>query len=335
MRSCVVLGKAGEWIRALAQDRTMHHEFLEIGGLLLLLVPLTVAVGVILTRRSIKNQLAPLEALRVATLGLESGPALEFTVKPDTLELRALENALNSLLARLSKALEAERSFAQEASHELRTPLTGLRLRLEQLGANHGDDKPLGRSILRCVADVEALSRLVEALLLLARTEIRERPTELVNLADLARDVVARQVELDAPTLPPVIVEAPDEVLVDGSEDLLRRAIANLVENTRKHGGPRVHARIRIAELDSTVELRVADDGPGMPSDVRAHAFERFYRGAGTTRRNAGAGLGLATVAATLRLHGGDVAIADSDLGGVEVTLSLPRHRDIERLASQ
>lgn len=324
-RFCSLSGHAGSWIRVGELDRTRHHELREITLLLLLLVTLSAALGVVLTRRSIRVQLAPLERLRTAATELESKQSLRLDTAPPTQELVALEAALNGLLAQLAAALEVERSFAHQASHELRTPLTGLRLRLEQLSSKQQAGNDLRSTIEACLRDVDALGHLIDALLLLARTEIREQPNELVNASDLVREVVAAQESIDGPEATRIDVDAPDEALIDGSEELLRRALSNLVENARKYAGQSAHIIVRVAEVDTGVEVVVEDDGPGMPSAVRGRAFERYFRG-DAAKKTVGTGLGLAVVAAVVRLHRGTVELTDSTRGGLAVRLRLPRH---------
>jgi signal transduction histidine kinase len=122
-------------------------------------------------------------------------------------------------------------------------------------------------------------------------------------------------------------VDAPDEVLVRGSEDLLARALGNLVDNARKFGGPGARIVIRVREEGPRAIVSVADDGPGIPAGSKDHVFERFFRGAETRGTTEGAGLGLAVVRAIARRHQGSIDARSSELGGAELRLDLPALR--------
>src|SRR5207247_9403745 len=136
--------------------------------------------------------------------------------------------------------------------------------------------------------------RLVEALLVLARSESAGLPETPVNICDLAREAAARQARADGPSTRPPEVDAPDEILVRGSEELLEPALGNLVENSRKFAGRAARIRIRVRREDGLGVIRVEDDGPGIPVELRPFVFERFVRGATDRHRVPGTGLGLA-----------------------------------------
>ena len=171
-----------------------------------------------------------------------------------------------------------EKRFSQEASHELRTPLTVLRGRLEQLAQELAARPDLAREARAAVEDVESLDRLVGALLLLARSESAPLPMTPVNLCDLAREAARQHPSAGGLRPASIEVEAPDEILVRGSEELLGRALGNLLENARKFGGAGARIRIRVHRQRGDAVLCVEDDGPGIPPEQRPFVFERFFR---------------------------------------------------------
>jgi signal transduction histidine kinase len=148
-----------------------------------------------------------------------------------------------------------------------------------------------------------------------------------VNLCDLARDVAQRRFITDGDRSRRPEVEAPDEVLVRGSEDLLARALSNLVDNARKFGGPHARIVIRVQEAGTHAIVSVADDGPGIPEAASERVFERFFRAPGVRATVDGAGLGLAVVRAIAMRHHGTIAAQPSELGGAELRLELPALR--------
>jgi len=289
-------------------------------AVMLTALPLAAALGTLLGRSLFRRRLAALKRLEgvVAETAADAGASI--AVPAETREIATLQDAFNGLLSRLGQALSRERRFTQEAAHELRTPLAMLRARLEPLAPK----EPRAAAALE---DVDALDRLVDALLLLARSEQAPLPATPVNLCDLARDAAQRRFLVDGAGSRRPEVEAPDEILVRGSEDLLARAVGNLVDNARKFGGPEARIVIRVREEGPRAIVSVADDGPGIPAGASEQVFERFFRGAATRGSVEGAGLGLAVVRAIATRHQGTVAACASDLGGAEFLLELPALR--------
>ncbi len=210
-------------------------------------------------------------------------------------EVGALATTLNRMLGSLERARDAERRFLADASHELRTPLTALRGNVAHL-ARHGATPEL---VADLGADAERLARLADDLLALSREEAAGPPAEPVRLDELARRFEAPDVDL--------LLE-PATVL--GDEHALERAVANLVENARRHGPG---GRIGIT-VSADGRLSVEDEGAGPASPDRA--FERFWRG---SPDGAGSGLGLAIVRATAERHGGRATVE-----GSRFTVELP-----------
>lgn len=324
-RACVRVCDDRRRVVAATQDTLVRPEVRRAALGLVAVLPLAALCAAIAGRITIRRRLRPLQDLEKAAAGLETRPGMALGVGAMPSELAALERAFDSLLARLDEALRREKRFTQEASHELRTSLTILRARLEELRRGVDADAALRREADAAVVDLESLDRLVEALLVLARSESAPLPSMPVNLCDLAREAAGRQSRTDGPASPPPEVEAPDEILVRGSEDLLARALGNLVENARKFGGPGARILIRVSRQDGRGLVIVEDDGPGIPADLRPFVFERFVRGPADRQRGVpGTGLGLAVVRAIVLRHGGEVSTGASRLGGEAVRLSLP-----------
>ena len=224
-------------------------------------------------------------------------------------ELLGLTRTLNAMLASLARAREAERRFLADASHELRTPLTALLGNVAYL-ARHGASEEL---VTELEADAQRLARLADDLLTLSREEATAALDELVRLDELAHAAGAEDEAID--------VISPEAVTVRGDRIALERALANLLENARRHGpsGGRITLAVRSGEAGAT--LSVTDEGPGLQPYEAVHAFERVWRGRSDT---SGSGLGLAIVRATAERHGGR-AYAE----GSRFTIELPVLRDV------
>jgi signal transduction histidine kinase len=136
-----------------------------------------------------------------------------------------------------------------------------------------------------------------------------------VDLAALAREAAAAQPGADGRVA--VLADAP--VLVRGDAALLRVLVGNLVGNALRHSGPGTPVRVRV-EARGRPELRVEDQGPGIPPEALGRVFDRFFRVESSGEDVPGAGLGLAIVAEVARLHGAEPRI-DSTPSGTTVTV--------------
>jgi two-component system OmpR family sensor kinase len=239
--------------------------------------------------------------------------------------------ALNGMLGRIEEAFDERtasearlRQFIADASHELRTPVTTIRgyAELYRAGAL-AEAGALDDAMRRTEQESVRMGTLVDELLHLARLD-QGRPLETapVDLRALAADAV-----LDAQAVAPdrsVRLEGDDPVVVLGDEPRVRQVIANLVGNALVHA-PGAGVTVRVDATATTAVLEVVDDGPGMAPADAARALDRFYRAdASRQRHSGGSGLGLAIVDATVRAHGGSVAV-DSAVGrGTTVRVELP-----------
>jgi len=310
-------------MRAIARDVLFEPSVLRAGVTLVVALPIALAIGMVLGGVAIARALRPLDDLEQAAARLTATSTLALGVGARPKELARLERSFDGLLERLGAALATERRFTQEASHELRTPLTVLRARMERLALARSDEER-GEHVAAIARELHALETLVEALLLLARSEDAPLPRVPVNLCDLARSAARRQGLIDGAIGRPIEVEAPDEILVRGSEELLDRAIGNVVENARKFAGPSGRIRLRVEAGSGLGVISVADDGPGIADSARVQIFERFFRDPAHRHTSNGAGLGLAVVRAIVARHGGSVSAGQSEFGGAELKFEVP-----------
>ncbi|WP_103565597.1 sensor histidine kinase [Actinomadura rubteroloni] len=236
-------------------------------------------------------------------------------------EIKDLADTFDRMLDRLHRAFDAQRRFVANASHELRTPLTINRTVLEVALAgrrNPPETKALAEVLLGNTARHE---RLIEGLLLLARTERELATAAPVSLPDVARTAVDQ-------------IETPDGLEVSaelraaetfGDPVLLERCAVNLVENAVKYNVPDGRVEVVTGREDGAPFLRVSNTGRPVPPYEIGRIFEPFRRLRGDRTGSAeGAGLGLSIVAAVVRAHGGTVQAVPRDGGGLIVTLRLP-----------
>jgi two-component system sensor histidine kinase TctE len=241
-------------------------------------------------------------------------------------ELRGLVGAFNGLLERLDTAMQGIRRFTADASHQMRTPLSILRAHVAAL---RSAKLPTGAAE-QSLADIEAatgrLQRLLTQLLTLARAEgAREGGSDLrapVDLVAVAREVSIEHAPQAVRSGIDLHFEAPDRAITILSQpDLAGELIGNLVDNAIRYN--RDAGVVTVTVTDGGV-IRVEDEGPGIPPDARATAFERFARLAPDQGRD-GSGLGLAIVRALADSLGAEVSLADRGAGpGLCVTVRFP-----------
>jgi two-component system, OmpR family, sensor kinase len=269
--------------------------------------------------------LRPVERMseRAATISA-ANPGRRLPVPPADDEISRLGRRLNEMLIRLEGALERERTLVSNASHELRTPLSLLKTEVE-LALAEPASAPLLAAALRSVAEeTDRLSQLTDDLLLLARADSGELPIRRTDFPadELLGTIATRYQRRAADAGRTIEIVSPPGLVVRGDRRRLEQALANLVENSLRHGAGEV--RLEAAEQNGALELRVGDNGTGFPPEFVPHAFERFSRADGS-RQTAGAGLGLAIVAAIAQAHGGTATASNRSDGGADVTLRVPR----------
>jgi signal transduction histidine kinase len=245
-------------------------------------------------------------------------------------EVQVLAESFNHMLDRLTVAFAGQRAFVADASHELRTPLTVIRGQLEVLAAQeHPSAEEIARVEQLVGAEVARISRLVDDLLLLTRSEqtafLRLEDVDVGEfLAELWDGVkmLAGERRLELGPIAPGTLRADPDRLAQALRNLLRNAI----EHTNPEGG-----LVRLAvEPRPSGKLRfvVEDDGPGIPADQRELIFERFHRvDTARDRSSGGTGLGLSIVRAIAEAHGGIVRVGEAASGGTRMELELPGFR--------
>lgn len=322
---------------------------------LLLITVTTTAVGCLVVVLAggavVRRALRPLRELtgtatRVRGLDLATGAGALAERVPDRIastpdEVGEVASALNLMLDHVEQALSERhrsetqvRRFVADASHELRTPLASIRGYAE-LVRRRPDPLPadVAMALGRVESEAGRMGGLVDDLLLLARLDAG-RPLEAVPV-DLVPVLVAALADAHAagPEHHWVLELAGDDpVVVTGEEARLHQVVVNLLANARVHTPPGSQVGLRLAVEGAEAVVTVADDGPGVPEDVRERVFERFSRADGSRSRAGGStGLGLSIVAAVVEAHGGTVACPPVAFGATFVVrLSLAPEADSE-----
>jgi signal transduction histidine kinase len=292
--------------------------WLLLGGLAVIVLGVTAAVG----WRMARWLSAPLTALTDAAAEVGSG-RLDVRAPEDKgpAELRGLAAQFNDMVGRIDELIGAQQRFVADASHQLRTPLTALRLRIENLESSGRDPA----AIEAALDEADRLGRLLDGLLALGRAEgvraepkrtdvrsvVAERCDAWVAFAEEQGAALESGGSANGTTL--------DAMVIPGHlEQILDNLIANSVEAVD------CNSSIVLSAWDDPagVVVEVADDGPGMTTRQREHAFDRFWQGgSGSDGR---AGLGLAIVHQLVIANHGRIELLDTPGGGLTARVHLP-----------
>jgi two-component system, OmpR family, sensor kinase len=283
----------------------------------------------------LRRGLRPIEAMAAQADRITAGDLAErVTPHHPRSEVGRLGAALNGMLARIETSVhereasqEQMRQFFADASHELRTPLASLRANAElyQQGALSGQDE-LDEVMRRITLETRRMGRLVDDMLRLARLgQHPDHGREPVNVTELLRACSERARIADPDRT--WRVRVADGLETTGDEELLRRAVDNLLANVLVHTPPTVVGTLTASAEDGAIRVEVSDDGPGVAPDKLPHIFERFYR-AGARPTRPGSGLGLAIVAEIAAAHGGSAEAAPASPHGLRVRLTVPVRQD-------
>lgn len=266
------------------------------------------ALAILLLRRSTAVALEPLDEVVATAVRTAEGSRGE-RLRPDDAgtELGRLAVSFDAMLDELEAAVRSatesdarSQRFLADAAHQLRTPIAGIRASVESL-VREEDEEVRDRLLGNLVRETGRSARLLANLLTVARLDSEDaRPRGPLEVGELCRAEADRTRDL-APHVT-VRCEVPDDpVVVSGDAEALREAVANLLDNARRHA--RGEIELRLEPDGDEVRIWIGDDGPGLPPDRADEAFERFASLDG----RGGSGLGLPIARGVARAHGGDV----------------------------
>jgi two-component system osmolarity sensor histidine kinase EnvZ len=284
------------------------RKHLYVGTLYLFLVWL-IGTAIILSAISalfLRTQVRGIRRLAVAAesfgMGRDPGP-----IRPEgAVEVRRAATAFNRMQERLRRFLVQRTTMLAGVSHDLRTPLTRLRLTLAMLPEIPPAD------LAEMTSDIEEMEKLIGIYLAFARGEGNEgaQPTDLAILLDEVASAARRAGAQ-------ITCNIPENLFVTLRPEAMRRAIANLLDNARRHA-----ANVMLSALqptERTVRIMIDDDGPGIPQPQRETLFRPFE-----SSSPGGTGLGLAIARDIVGAHGGNIILADSPMGGLRAIIELP-----------
>lgn len=231
-------------------------------------------------------------------------------------EIKPLIDELNKLFNRLKEGFEREKRFAADAAHELRTPLAALKAQV-QVALNTDNLEEKNIALQKVIASVNRSTHVVQQLLIMSKLvpeQFSMSNTDEVNLSQVTRDVLAM--------LAPSAVEKQIELSFEpeksvpsfsGNPTAIGILVRNLVDNAIRYCNQEGRVDVFIYKKNQDIVLSVQDDGPGIPTELQARVFERFYRVLGN--KSPGSGLGLAIVHQICLMHQARIELASPKKG--------------------
>jgi signal transduction histidine kinase len=290
------------------------------GGVIVVVVlagALSVAVAARLARRIVR----PVERLNALAVRFGAGDLTARSPDVGLDEIGGLARSFNEMADRLVEAEQVRRTMLTDIAHELRTPLTNVRCQLEaaQDGLLPWTPETIGSihdeifSLMQVIDDLQDLA-LADA----GRLRLHIEPCDIaVELRSLAR-------ASERPAGPSIDVQTSSSLLARVDPKRFRQVMRNLIANAAAVLTPAGHITLSAVAASEYVEIRVADDGPGIPPEHLSRVFDRYHRVADREGRSGGTGLGLAIVRRLVELHGGTVTAALRPEGGMVFALTLP-----------
>jgi signal transduction histidine kinase len=287
---------------------------------------LAAGIALVIARWVARGMTQPLRDMAQAARRMETGDYTQRVHTSSRDEVGQLAQAFNRMSAELDQLERLRRDLVANVSHELKTPISALRAHLENL--LDGVERPDPETLQVMLAQSERLGRLVDQLLDLSRLESGDVPLhrEEVALAPLVSQVLSeievagagRSVELER--------AVPDDLpAVYADRERIHQVLFNLLDNAVRFTPPGGRVTVSADRHDGSVDVHVADTGPGIPPEHLPRLFERFYRAdPARSQKEGGTGIGLAIARSVVEAHGGRIWADSSPGQGSVFTFELP-----------
>ena len=292
-------------------------------------IPLVILTGCLLGWYLAARALTPvLEVAQAAQRISGSNLSLRIPSRGAHDELDYLIETFNRMIARLENSFNQIRQFSTDVSHELRTPITAIRGQLEVALFTATTTDQYREAMLNALQDIERLSQIVRALLLLSQAESGQLALQKtrLDLCELVADVVDQfQIPYEEARIQ-LSAQLPRECWADVDRIQIEPMVSNLLSNAMKFTPPGGEVRVSLPNVADGVELVIQDTGCGIATDHLPHIFDRFYRvpGRDASGPERGLGLGLSFVAWIAKAHEGTVRVESTPGKGTRFVVFLP-----------
>ncbi len=317
----IAIGKSLE-----RDDRTLHDFTLIFVGVIPGALFLGSLMGWFMAGRALKPVLSVAQtAQRISSSNL----SLRIPTRRAGDELDYLILTFNRMIEGLEASFQQIKQFSTDVSHELRTPITAIRGQLEVALFTAKTTDQYREAMFNALQDIDRLSQIVRALLLLSQAESGQLALQKarLNLCQIVQDLVEQfQIPAEAAGVR-LTADIADDCYADIDRVQIERMITNLLSNAIKFTPEKGSVRVRLRPAEEHVELLVEDTGCGIPTEYLPHIFDRFYRvpGSGTAPTpEQGLGLGLSFVAWIVKAHDGKIDVESAPGKGTRFTITLP-----------
>jgi len=267
-----------------------------------------IAVAAVLIRQLTRS----LRQLANAANGLDFNAAPSPVEETGPIEVKALTIAFNEMQQRVKRLLDERTQTLAAISHDLKTPLTRMRLRSEDIA-----DPDLARSVEADLAEMEAM---IDGTLDFLRGEVLSEAIKPLDLVPLLSTICSDLLD----TGHDVELQPARPCVIRGRRLALKRALTNLIDNAVKYGNG---ARVTLLGLQGSAEIRIEDQGPGIPEDEMEAVLQPFYRlETSRNKETGGVGLGLSVAHTIISSHGGALRLENGPHNGLVVSVTLPRY---------
>ena len=239
--------------------------------------------------------------------------------------MQQLASSFNGMMQRLDGSFEAEKQFTSDVSHELRTPMAAIlaqcELALEEEHLTEDEAKDALQVISR---QANRMNDMIEDMLAFSRIDRQQEkfPMEDLDMSALVRET-CDEFQMGHEGQLRMEVTVDEGIVFEGSDQLLRRALYNLLENGLRYGGDDPEVCVKLRQEGERTVLEVSDSGIGIAPEHQERIFDRFYQ-ADPARFGEGTGLGLAMVREIAQIHGGTASVSSSPGEGSTFILTLP-----------
>jgi signal transduction histidine kinase len=245
--------------------------------------------------------------------------------KPNTYEIKVLNNALNTMLTQIKSSFDDQRKFIQNASHELRTPLSIIRQKTEKMIS---DAENLDHSNIKKLHEIQQtavrLTRLSNALLLISRVENKQFDMDDdIEVTEIAAQVLKELEDFVEIKRLNIETDLNQKINLTGNKELFHSAMYNIIQNAIKFSPEDGKIRISVTKNDSgRTAFSVSDEGPGIPENLIDQVFDRFRKGNNLSAHSSSSpGLGLSIVKSICELHRYDYKAENNAEQGVTFSL--------------
>ena len=255
----------------------------------------------------LKNQTRPIIKLAEASEKFGRGEEIEEFRPSGALEIRKAGYEFEKMRKRIKRHLNQRSEMLSGISHDLRTPLTRIKLQLALI-----KDKKIASELSE---DVDEMEKMLNEYLQFTKTGAKERTIKF-DIVNLVSEIIGKY------NNPKIKFLETDELIFEGRQDLLKRCINNIIDNSLKYGK---RIDISLKRLRKELVLKIEDDGPGIPESEIENVLKPFYKiDKSRSESKNSVGLGLSISSDIARSHGGKLQLEKSNLGGLKVNIFLP-----------